>query len=347
MFFSRKKITEKTILAALTSVAENNSNVVDLGMISAIHIKPEGISFIITVNAEEAHSKQYLQAACEEAVRQLTGIKQVTAIMTAEKKMPTPPLEKTPLKKAVWNHQPLAGVKQIIAVSSGKGGVGKSTTAVNLAYAWMKAGKKVGLLDADIYGPSLPRMLGVNATPEVVEGKIIPLVAHTIKVMSIGFLVGEASAVVWRAPQAVKALNQMLRDVAWGELDYLIIDMPPGTGDLHLSLVQQVPVNGAIIVTTPQEVALADARKSVDMFKKVDVPILGIIENMAGFAEPATGIIHAIFGKGGGKRLAEATSSPFLGSIPLEIQVRIAGDEGIAYDDKAGYYRDIVEKLVK
>jgi len=254
-------------------------------------------------------------------------------------------------RSAIWNFTPVEGVSRIIAVASGKGGVGKSTTAVNLAYALARAGKRVGLLDADIYGPSVPRMTGLNAKPEVKDNRIIPLHSQGVAVMSMGFLVGGDSALVWRGPQLTKALHQMLRTVAWGNkeapLDILLIDMPPGTGDIHLSLVQQAPVDGAIIVTTPQEVAVADARKCIDMFRKVNVKILGVIENMSGFADPATGTVHAIFGEGGGKRLAESAGVPFLGEVPIDIGLRIASDTGAAFEDKAAIYKGIVEHLRK
>lgn len=250
-------------------------------------------------------------------------------------------------KRAIWNTNPIEGVACIIAVASGKGGVGKSTTAVNLAHAFTRLGKKVGLLDADIYGPSLPRMMGIGSKPDIVEGKIIPLMAHGIACMSMGFLIGEESAIVWRGPQVTKALQQMLRDVAWGRLDMLLVDMPPGTGDVQLSLAQQVPVNGAVIVTTPQDVAVADARKSIDMFSKVNIPILGIIENMSGFTDPVTGKTHAIFGEGGGRKLAEMADSKVLGSVPIDMHLRETSDSGRMYEDKTGTYSAIARQLIK
>ncbi len=252
-------------------------------------------------------------------------------------------------KKAVWNFTPIEGVARVYAVASGKGGVGKSTTAVNLAHALSNAGKRVGLLDADIYGPSLPRMMGINGKPDIKEGMIVPLKSHGIAVMSMGFLVGEDSALVWRGPQVTKALYQMLRQTAWGTkdtpLDVLIIDMPPGTGDTHLSLVQQAPINGAVIVTTPQDVAVADARKCIDMFQKVNVPIVGVIENMSGFTDPDSGKLHAIFGSGGGLRLARSCNVPFLGEIPIDMALREAADAGAPYSDARGFYTPIIDRL--
>jgi ATP-binding protein involved in chromosome partitioning len=257
--------------------------------------------------------------------------------------------QKPPLKKAIWNSEPIAYVKRVIALASGKGGVGKSTTAVNLAHAFATQGKTVGLLDADIYGPSIPRMMGVSRQPDVQNGKIIPLMAYNIACMSMGFLVGEESALVWRGPQMSKALQQMLRGVIWGTeekpLDILIIDMPPGTGDIHLSLVQQAPINGAVIVTTPQDVAVADARKCIDMFHKVNVPILGVIENMSGFTDPETGKQFAIFGEGGGRRLAEGARVPYLGEMPIDIGLRVASDKGSQFSDINQYYQAFAEKI--
>jgi ATP-binding protein involved in chromosome partitioning len=253
-----------------------------------------------------------------------------------------------PQKKAVWNFEPLPHVRRVIAVASGKGGVGKSTTAVNLACALSASGKRAGLLDADVYGPSIPRMMGLKGQPDTQDGRILPLISHNVACMSMGLLVGENSAIIWRGPQVGKALLQMLRGVQWGTadapLDTLFIDMPPGTGDTHLSLVQQVPVNGAVIVTTPQDVAVADARKCLDMFRKVRVPILGVIENMSYFTDPA-GNRHAIFGSGGGRRMAEAESVPFLGEIPIDVKLREASDAGMLYADEAGIYSTIAGRL--
>jgi len=253
-----------------------------------------------------------------------------------------------PLRKALWNSEPIAFVNKVIAVASGKGGVGKSTTAVNLAFALAKSGNKVGLLDADIYGPSLPKMLGINQKPEIVDNKIIPLQTHGLKCLSMGFLVEEDAAIIWRGPQVTKALQQMLRDTLWAtaedKLDYLIIDLPPGTGDIHLSLVQKAPLTGAVIVTTPQEIALIDAKKAIDMFERVSVPILGIIENMSGFKDDS-GKIHRIFGEGGGRKLAGVKKVQFLGEVPLDINLRIAGDNGTQYADGAEIYKNIAKFL--
>ncbi|MER2527377.1 MAG: iron-sulfur cluster carrier protein ApbC [Candidatus Competibacter denitrificans] len=247
--------------------------------------------------------------------------------------------------------KPLPGVKNIIAVASGKGGVGKSTTAVNLALALQAEGAVVGLLDADIYGPSQPRMLGATARPQSPDGKSLnPVVSHGIQSMSIGYLIEEDTPMVWRGPMVTQALEQLLRDTRWQELDYLVIDLPPGTGDTQLTLSQKVPVSGAIIVTTPQDIALLDARRGLKMFEKVEVPVLGIVENMSTHICSQCGHEEHIFGEGGGQRMAEQYKVPFLGSLPLDIRIRAETDSGqptvIAEPDSriAGLYREIARR---
>lgn len=222
----------------------------------------------------------------------------------------------------------LPGVKNTIAVASGKGGVGKSTVAINLAISFAKEGYRVGLIDADVYGPSAPLMLGINEKPVVENNKLIPLEAHGIKVMSIGFLVDEEQAMIWRGPMASGAVRQFMSDVEWGELDYIIFDLPPGTGDIQLTLVQSIPLTGAVIVTTPQDIALADARKGLKMFERVNVPVYGIIENMSYFLCPSCGHREEIFSYGGGKRSAENLGTEFFGEIPLYTKIREGGDTG-------------------
>ncbi len=224
--------------------------------------------------------------------------------------------------------QPIPGVKNTIAVASGKGGVGKSTVAVNLAVALAQAGAKVGLLDADVYGPSTPLMLGVNERPLMRDNKIVPLEAHGVRVMSIGFILDSTKALIWRGPLVAQLITQFLNDVDWGDLDYLVLDLPPGTGDVQLTLVQRVPISGAVIVTTPQDVALADARKGLKMFQEVKSPVLGIVENMSWFECPDCGGRHHIFGEGGGKRLADEAEIELLGQIPIESIVREGSDTG-------------------
>jgi len=221
------------------------------------------------------------------------------------------------------------GIKAIVAVASGKGGVGKSTTAVNLALALRANGLKVGILDADIYGPSMPRLLGISGKPETADGRTLkPMENYGLKVMSMGFLVEEDTPMIWRGPMVMSALTQMLRDVEWGPLDVLVVDMPPGTGDAQLTMAQQVPLAGAVIVSTPQDLALIDARKGLNMFRKVDVPVLGIVENMSYFIAPDTGRRYDIFGHGGAEREADRLGVPFLGAVPLEMAIRESSDAG-------------------
>ena len=244
------------------------------------------------------------------------------------------------------------GIEAIIAVASGKGGVGKSTTAVNLALGLAANGLKVGMLDADIYGPSMPRLLGIHGRPQTVDGKVLkPMENYGLKVMSMGFLVDEETPMIWRGPMVMSALTQMLREVDWGELDVLVVDMPPGTGDAQLTMAQQVPLAGAVIVSTPQDLALIDARKGLNMFKKVDVPLLGIVENMSYFIAPDTGKRYDIFGHGGARNEAERLGVPFLGEVPLEMEIRETSDAGtpvvVSKPDgpEAKIYRDIAAKV--
>jgi len=224
--------------------------------------------------------------------------------------------------------EPLEGVKHVIAVSSGKGGVGKSTIATNLAAAWAKAGHRVGLLDADIYGPDIPTMFGAYGKPKMKDDKVIPMEAHGVKLMSLGFLVGEDTPAVWRGPIVMGIVRQFLHQVEWGELDYLIVDLPPGTGDAQLSLVQLVKVSGAVMVATPQDVAVTGALKGIRMFESVEVPVIGIVENMRGFACPDCNSVHDIFGSGGAEKLSATIGVPFLGAVPLGLAVREEGDRG-------------------
>lgn len=245
----------------------------------------------------------------------------------------------------------LPGVKNTIAVASGKGGVGKSTVAVNLAVTLAKEGARVGLIDADIYGPSIPLMLGIKEKPRVYQNensvKMIPLESYGIKVISIGLLVEDNAPVIWRGPMASGAIKQFMSDVDWGELDYLIFDMPPGTGDIQLTLVQTIPLTGAVIVTTPQEVSLIDARKALKMFTRVNVPVLGVVENMSYFIAPDTGKQYDIFGRGGGENISKELNVPFLGGIPIDPRIRIGGDNGvpIVFDMPGSEHEDIMIKI--
>lgn len=339
-------LTNERILICLGNVKEQDgkTDIVTSGRISGITVKDNNVGFVLTLSPEEANHSAALEAACEREIRAAHDVGEITIVSTSA----AAPTRSAPARKSEWNMRRLPQVKTIIAVTSGKGGVGKSTTAVNLAHALAATGKRVGLLDADIYGPSLPRMMALKGKPESVDNLIVPPVAYGIKCLSMGLLVEESSALVWRGPQASKALYQLLRGARWGNdkepLDVLLVDMPPGTGDVHLSLVQQVPVNGVITVTTPQDVAVADASKSMNMFRKVYVPLLGVVENMSGFTD-ASGKVHAIFGEGGGQKLADAFNVPLLGTIPLDMGLRSASDEGKQFSDPQHHYQQIASRL--
>src|SRR5215471_5073137 len=322
-------MTESDILKALSNVQEPDlgKDIVTLNMVRDIKIDGDNVSFTVVLTTPACPLKDMIGTACVNAVKLLVN-KQANVKVNFTSNTTT-------LRKDL--NKVLPGVKNIIAVVSGKGGVGKSTIAANLALTFAKDGAKVGLMDADIYGPSVPMMFGVRGERPMMhqvndKPMIIPLERFGIKLMSIGLLVDEKSAVVWRGPMASSAIRQFVTDVDWGELDYLVIDMPPGTGDIHLTLMQTVPVTGAVIVTTPQDVALADAKKGIAMFSQaqLNVPVIGLVENMAYFT-PAElpDNKYYIFGKEGGKRLAEEYDIPFLGQIPLVQSIREGGDEGI------------------
>jgi ATP-binding protein involved in chromosome partitioning len=314
--------TEASLRAAIESFVEPNlqQSLAQAGALRALEFAPNKALVRIELGFPALGYTHSLQSALQAHLR-ACGI---DVPLTLE-------LSSTILPHAVQRSlKPLAGVKNIVAVASGKGGVGKSTVAVNLALAWAAGGAQVGILDADIYGPSQPLMLGLaGARPSSPDGKLIrPLRAHGLVAMSIGFLVDPVQAVVWRGPMVTQALTQLLTDTEWGELDYLVVDMPPGTGDIQLTLAQRVPVSGAIIVTTPQDIALADARKGLAMFEKVSVPVLGIVENMSVHVCSHCGHVEHIFGTGGGARLASEHGIRLLGELPLDVRIREQADGG-------------------
>lgn len=332
-------MTRETILGTLSQIIDpaKGIDVVSSGIVQGIVIREGHIGFSLEIDPADAAAKEPLRKACEEAVRKLPGVLTVTAVLTAHRDQPA---AKSGPSHAGHTHAPaqsaprptalqIPGVKSIIAVASGKGGVGKSTLAVNLALALSHLGLKVGLLDADIYGPSLPRMMGIKGKPESRDGKkLLPMENYGLKCMSIGFLVDEETPMIWRGPMVQSALTQMMMDVEWGELDLLVVDMPPGTGDAQLTMVQRVPLAGAVIVSTPQEIALIDARKGLAMFQKTAVPILGIVENMSYFVSPGSGEKSYIFGEGGARRMAQTLGCDFLGEVPLHMTIRETSDAG-------------------
>jgi ATP-binding protein involved in chromosome partitioning len=334
-------VTEQDIRAALQSVLDpdRDASIVDLGMISGLVVRDGNVGFAIEVDPERGERMEPVRQAAEQRVMELPGVVSVTAVLTAQRepaarqaKGPSP-VAGAPRGKAgagAGGGKPeVQGIRSIIAVASGKGGVGKSTTAANLALGFAAEGLATGVLDADVYGPSMPRMLGISGRPSSVDGKrIAPMENYGLKVMSMGFLVEEDTPMIWRGPMVMSALEQMLHDVIWGELDVLVVDMPPGTGDAQLTMAQQVPLSGAVIVSTPQDIALLDARKGLNMFRKVDVPVLGIVENMSYFACPNCGHESHIFSHGGARREADKLGMEFLGELPLDIEIRETSDGG-------------------
>lgn len=314
-------LDREAVLAVLRMVkdAELKRDIVSLNFVRNLEIDGSAVKFKLVLNTPASPSKTKLEQAAREAVLSLPGVETVEIRLESE----------IPQARVVEGKQTVPGISNIVAVSSGKGGVGKSTVAVNLAIALAQYGAKVGLLDTDVYGPNVPIMVGVNAEPEVRGQKLLPHQVHGIKVMSLGFLNRGDKPVIWRGPMLHTAVRQFLYDVEWGDLDYLIVDMPPGTGDAQLSLAQLVPVQGAVLVTTPQEVALGDVRKAYNMFEQVHIPVLGIVENMSYFICPTCSEKHQIFGAGGGADLAKGFNSNLLGQVPLSINVREGGDIGI------------------
>ena len=350
-------VTEQNILDALSKITEpeTGKDIVSAGMIQGLQTKDGHVAFAIEVDPARGAELEPMRKLAEEVVYDLNGVISATVVLTAERAAdapsPGPGQPGGPVPK-MGAPKLLPGVASIVAVASGKGGVGKSTTSVNVALGLAAAGHKVGLLDADIYGPSMPRMMGITGKPNSSDGhNLDALENYGIKVMSMGFLVEEDTPMIWRGPMVQSALEQMMRDVNWGELDVMIIDMPPGTGDAQLTMAQKVPLTGAIIVSTPQDIALLDARRGLNMFRKVDVPVLGLIENMSYFNCPHCGERSDIFSHGGAKSEAERLGMDFLGEIPLHISIRETSDGGnpIVVSEPDGEhskaYRAIADKV--
>jgi ATP-binding protein involved in chromosome partitioning len=308
----------------------------------------------ITVDANAVKAWEPVRKAAEDAVRAIPGISSALIALTAERTGGQGPATPPPAPHAAGARTVpgVPGIDAVIAVASGKGGVGKSTTAVNLALGLRDLGMKIGVLDADIYGPSMPRLLAIKGRPEMLGGRMLrPMESYGMKAMSIGFLIEEETPMIWRGPMVMSAITQMLREVEWGKLDVLVVDMPPGTGDAQLTLAQQVPLAGAVIVSTPQDLALIDARRGIAMFRKVDVPVLGVVENMSYFLCPHCGERTEIFTHGGARKEAERLGVPFLGEVPLEVEIRETSDAGLPIvatrpdSPQAKIYRDIAARV--
>lgn len=314
-------VTDADVLKALSHVKdpELHKDLVSLGMVKDLKIDGGRVSFTVVLTTPACPLKSVIEKDCRAAVGALPGVQEIQLTWGAS----------VASARGGAGRQAIPGVKNSIAVASGKGGVGKSTVSVNLAVALAETGASVGLLDADIYGPSIPLMMGVHEVPETDGQRIFPLENYGVRLMSLGFLLPEGSApVIWRGPMVAKALQQFLYEVVWGELDYLLIDLPPGTGDAQLSLAQSIPLSGVVIVMTPQDLAMSIASKALQMFRQLKVPVLGIIENMSGFLCPHCGKGTEIFSAGGGRKAAERLEVPFLGEIPIDVQVCVGSDTG-------------------
>ena len=313
-------VTQEQVLEVLRTVQDPDlhRDIVALGFVKDVQIKGEEVDFTIQLTTPACPVRDQMKEEAEQKVRALPGVSAARANMTADVRA-----------RGGFGRQAIPGIRNIIAVGAGKGGVGKSTTSVNLAVALRQKGARVGLIDADVYGPNIPQMLGITAQPEGnEEKKIIPVEAHGLKVISMGMMVPPDQPIIWRGPMLHSAIQQFMGGVVWGELDYLVVDLPPGTGDITLSMAQSVPVAGAVVVTTPQGVSVSDVRKAVMMFKQLNIPVLGAVENMSYFACPHCNERTDIFGHGGGATMAQELGIPFLGEVPIDTRVRTGGDEG-------------------
>ena len=337
LYSGRNMVTEQAVLAALRAIKdpEAQQDVVSLGLVRDLSIAGSEVTLTLAFTTQPPATKVSLHSAASKAIGQVPGVSRVQIKMGGQARPAPAGGHQHGHAQGQGGGQPapaadlIPEVKHTIAVSSGKGGVGKSTVAVNLAVALRGTGASVGIIDADVYGPDVPLMLGSRGRPGMFDNRIIPVEAHGLKMMSIGLLVNEREPLVWRGPMIHSFIQQMLRDVMWGPLDYLVFDMPPGTGDAQLSLSQVIPLGGVVMVTTPQDVALLDVRKAVGMFQRLNVPILGIVENMSHFVCPHCGVATTIFGDTGGQRVADEYSVPLLARIPLDPETRVAGDEGM------------------
>jgi len=317
---AKMSVTEDQVLAALRSVQDPDlhKDIVTLGFVKDVKIDDGQVDFTIELTTPACPVRDEMKAEAEQKVASLPGVQLARATMTANVRA-----------RGGFSREAVPGIRNIVAVGAGKGGVGKSTTAVNLAVALHLKGARVGLMDTDVYGPNIPQMLGIHGSPEISEEKrILPAVAQGVKVISMGMLVPPDQPVIWRGPMLHGAVQQFMRDVEWGELDYLVVDLPPGTGDVSLSMAQSVPVAGAVVVTTPQGVSVSDVRKAVGMFRQLNIPLLGVVENMSFFLCGHCGERTEIFGRGGGQSIASDMGIPFLGSVPVDTRVREGGDEG-------------------
>jgi ATP-binding protein involved in chromosome partitioning len=347
-------VTNDQILEALKRITlPDGGDIVSRDFVRALNVDGGAVRFVLEVPADKGPAMEPMRAAAEKLVAGLDGVTSATVILTAHvadpKSAPTPPnLKIGGHPKPQAGPEPVVGVDRILAIASGKGGVGKSTVSSNLAVALARQGRRVGLLDADIYGPSQHRMMGLNERPASPDGKeIIPLVSHGVTFISMGLMLKEDEAVVWRGPMLMGALQQLLGQVRWGELDVLIVDLPPGTGDVQLSLAQKTNVDGAIIVSTPQDIALIDARKAMNMFEKTGIPVVGMIENMSMYVCPKCGNEDHIFGHGGAKAEAEKLGMNFYGEIPLDINVRLSSDSGTPIASGEGPISEAYAKIAK